>query len=144
MQYETLTPPEANERLSQKGGWIYLDVRSVQEFEAGHVPGSYNIPLMDIGSSGGMEPNPNFEAVVAKTFAADSKLVVGCAAGGRSARACQLLIAKGFTNLVNMHGGFSGASDPYGGPGQAGWEACGFSVSTECQPDRNYASLAKD
>lgn len=144
MQYETLTPPEANERLAENSDWLYLDVRSVQEFEAGHVPGAYNIPLMEIGAEGGMEPNSNFEAIVQKTFAADRKLIVGCAAGGRSARACQLLIAHGFTQLVNMHGGFSGASDPYGGPGQAGWEACGFAVTTECQADRKYAALATD
>lgn len=31
---------------------VYLDVRSVPEYEAGHAPGAYNIPLLHAGPGG--------------------------------------------------------------------------------------------
>lgn len=74
--YETLEPGGAKERLD-RGDWIYLDIRSVEEFEQGHVPGAYNIPLLHMDPVQGMVPNPDFYEVVKKHFAPDANLVLG-------------------------------------------------------------------
>ena len=59
MAYETTNPAGAKSKLDSGEGWVYLDVRSAPEFEAGHAPGSYNIPLLHKGARG-MEPNAEF------------------------------------------------------------------------------------
>ena len=138
MSYTNTDPAGARELLAQ-GGWTYVDVRSVEEFEEGHVPGAYNVPLLFLGR-GGMEPNPGFLAAMQRAFPRDARLVVGCKAGGRSARACELLAQAGFTELVNMHGGMHGYAGP-GAPPQAGWCACGFEVTREAQPGRTWGAL---
>ena len=47
MSYETLNPPGSKERLD--GGWTYVDVRTVEEFEAGHAPGAFTPVLVVLG-----------------------------------------------------------------------------------------------
>lgn len=49
---------EARE-LASSGAYQYLDVRTPEEFAAGHPPGAINIPFM-FSAGGGMSPNPNF------------------------------------------------------------------------------------
>jgi rhodanese-related sulfurtransferase len=78
-----ISPQEASAKLAE--GWTYVDVRTTQEFEAGHPPGAVNVPIMHAGA-GGMVPNADFLAVMTAAFPWDAKLVVGCKAGGRSAR----------------------------------------------------------
>jgi len=141
MSYRTVHPPAAKELLEEDGDWIFVDVRSVEEFAAGHVPGAYNIPIAHAVPGVGMQPNPDFVATVKKHFGADAKLVLGCAMGGRSARACDALAREGFTELVNMHGGFSGARDAAGAVSEPGWEARGFPTATEAVEGRDYHAL---
>ena len=138
MSYETLLPESARTRLDE--GWTYLDVRSVEEFAEGHVPGAYNIPLLFKGPLG-MQPNPDFLAQVQKNFEPGTQLVLGCKAGGRSAHACEALAASGFTALVNMDGGFHGRRDPDSGEVIQGWAACGLPTTLEAQEGRTYEEL---
>lgn len=139
MTYETIAPPAAKTRL-EDDSWTYLDVRTVEEFEAGHVPGAFNVPLAFRGPMG-MEPNSAFLEVVSRHFAKDKDLVVGCKVGGRSARACDLLAAEGWTALANMDGGFSGRYDPVGSLVQEGWAGCGFPTTIDAEPGRTYEEL---
>lgn len=140
MSYQDLNPTESK-RLIEEEDWTYLDVRTVEEFEAGHAPGAFNAPVFFRGP-GGMEPNEAFVEGVKRLFEADSKLVLGCAAGVRSARACELLAVEGFTSLVNMHGGFSGARDATGAVTEPGWAACGFEVTTESDEAHRWRTLS--
>jgi len=87
-------------------GWRYVDVRSIPEFEQGHPPGAYNIPLLHFLPGKGMTPNPEFAAVFAKHFKPGDKLVLGCKAGPRSMRAAEMLASMGFQELVDVVGGF--------------------------------------
>ena len=87
---------EAHDLLQSDPDLIYLDVRSVPEFEAGHAVGAINIPLMHFAPGAGMSPNQDFSAVVDAVLAKDTKIVVGCKTGGRSARACELMSQRGF------------------------------------------------
>jgi rhodanese-related sulfurtransferase len=138
MAVKRISPEEARD-LMDKEGYVYLDVRSVPEFAAGHPTGAYNIPLLDMGPAG-MSPNPNFLAVAEKSFPRDARLVVGCKAGGRSAKAAALLEQAGFTNLVDQRAGYDGAPLPTGS-GEPGWRPKGLPTSTESAPDRTYDGL---
>jgi rhodanese-related sulfurtransferase len=132
MAVKRVAPEEAKDLMDQ--GYAYLDVRSIPEFEAGHPTGAYNVPLLHMGAAG-MTPNPYFVAVVQKRFPTDAKLVVGCKAGGRSAKAAALLEAVGYTNLADQRAGFDG------NPQEAGWRPKGLPTATTADPARTYESL---
>lgn len=98
------TPQEAWD-LCKSSSYAYLDVRTADEFKAGHAPGATNIPVMLKGPEG-MTPNPNFAQEVKKKYSDIAcKLVVGCKSGARSTKACDILSAD-YTALVNVKGGF--------------------------------------
>jgi rhodanese-related sulfurtransferase len=133
MPVKRIAPEEARD-LVDKEGYAYLDVRSVPEFEAGHPTGAYNVPLLHMGP-GGMSPNPDFMAVVQKVFPADTKLVLGCKAGGRSLRAAEMLQVAGFTQVVEQRAGFEG------NPAEPGWRPRGLPTSADPKPGHAYESL---
>ncbi len=132
---ERISPEDAKRRLDD--GWIYLDVRSVPEFEQGHPAGAYNIPLMHMGA-GGMEPNPEFMSVVERTFPRDAKLVIGCKSGGRSLRAAEMMSAAGFTNVVDQRAGWGGAREAFGQ-----LTAAGLPTATQGEAGRTWDELSK-
>ena len=139
MAVKRVSPAEARDLVDTQG-YVYVDVRSLPEFAAGHPAGAYNVPLMNMGA-GGMAPNPDFMAVMG-AFPKDAKLVVGCKAGGRSARAASMLESAGYTNVVDQRAGFEGAPDPMTGRiSEPGWRPAGLPVTTEAPPDRTYEAL---
>lgn len=139
MPIKRVSPQEAKV-LMEAEDYVYLDVRSVPEFEAGHPPGAYNIPIAHM-TSGGMHPNAGFLAEVASAFSKDAKLVVGCKAGGRSLRAVQALMQAGYENVVDQRAGFDGARDSFGQLQEAGWQRAGLDVAVEAEPGRSYGEL---
>ena len=66
---------EAHDLMQNDPEYVYLDVRSVGEFEAGHPPRAINIPIAHLTPGAGMSPNPDFAAVVEATLPKDAKLV---------------------------------------------------------------------
>ena len=82
-----------------------LDVRTRKEFDEGHIPGAINLDV-------------NSTDFVQKVSALDKKKVylVHCAAGVRSARACQKMSELGFEHLIDL------------APGFRGWEKAGKTV----------------
>jgi rhodanese-related sulfurtransferase len=110
-QIKSATPEEAAALLAE--GYVYVDVRSEPEFEAGHVPGALNVPLLHQGA-GGMTANPDFLSVMQQAFGKGEKLVVGCKAGGRSKKAVAALSQAGFEELVDMSAGWDGSRDAFG------------------------------
>jgi rhodanese-related sulfurtransferase len=139
MPVKRVSPAEARD-LIDKQGYVYVDVRSLPEFAAGHPEGAYSVPLMHMGP-GGMSPNPDFLKVMA-VFPKDAKLVLGCKAGGRSARAAAMLESAGYQNLIDQRAGFEGAPDPSTGRiGEPGWRPAGLPVSSTPKPDRTYEAL---
>ncbi len=127
MSVTRITPPEAAARLEAEPDTVYVDVRSVREFAAGHPPGAVNVPLADHNDFGMMAANPRFEEAMKALFPPDTAIICGCAAGGRSLKAAQHLQAQGYTNIVDMAGGFSGSRMPP----VAGWSAAGLPVATD-------------
>jgi rhodanese-related sulfurtransferase len=140
MPIPRISPEEALERIEREG-FVYVDVRSVPEFEAGHPSGAYNVPLNHQGPRG-MAPNPDFLPVIEATFPKDAKLVVGCKLGGRSAKAAAVLEQAGFTQVVDQTAGFDGQRDPFGQLTNPGWSPKGLPVSNEPEPGRSWAELA--
>ncbi len=141
MAVKRVSAEEAAE-LIQNDGYVYVDVRSIPEFDAGHPDGAYNIPLLHATPTG-MRPNGDFMAVVAATFPKDAKLVLGCRSGNRSLRAAEALAASGFSNVVDQRAGFDGARDAFGQVLEPGWKNAGLPVSVEGQPDRVYEAVVK-
>jgi rhodanese-related sulfurtransferase len=142
MPINQVEPPQAHEILKSNPDAIYLDVRTEPEFAQGHATGAINVPVVFIKGPGQMELNGEFVDVVAKTLPREKKLVVGCLAGGRSQRACELLEAAGYTDLTNVRGGFGGARDVSGQIVVAGWRDAGLPVSTEVG-DNSYQALRR-
>jgi rhodanese-related sulfurtransferase len=135
-------PRQAHEILTSNPDAIYLDVRTEPEFAQGHPANAINVPVVFIKSPGQMELNTEFVEVVAKTLPREKKLVVGCLAGGRSQRACELLEAAGYTDLTNVRGGFGGARDASGDIVTPGWRDSGLPVSTEIG-ERGYQAMRR-
>ncbi len=143
MSFEDVSPREAHERLNGAGSeWIYIDVRSEVEFDAGHPVGAVNIPIFHLDPiTQQMRPNPDFEKVVTEHFAKARPLILACQKGGRSARAAQILSGSGFEKLANMVGGFGGLYDESGQLVEEGWEAAGLPVTEDAPAGARYADL---
>jgi len=76
MPYRTLNPTQAKELLDGGEGWVYVDVRTEEEFNQGHAAGAYNVPFA-IGHPPRMTVNPEFLAVVMATFKKGQPMVLG-------------------------------------------------------------------
>lgn len=71
-----------------KKGAIIIDVRTAQEFEQGHIAGSLNIPVDEIGKA-------------LSWLQKDVPVVVVCASGARSGMAKMILDANDFKEVYN-------------------------------------------
>ena len=134
-------PAEAFETLKQNPDAIYLDVRTEGEFAQGHAAGAINIPVAFI-KTGQMQLNPEFVEVVEKVLPKNKQLVVGCQAGGRSMRACEMLEEAGYSDLTNVAGGFGGQRDQSGAVVVSGWRDSGLPVSNDLG-DATYEAQRK-
>ncbi|MBN2353230.1 MAG: rhodanese-like domain-containing protein [Spirochaetales bacterium] len=70
-------------------GFHLIDVRTPEEYTAGHIPGAVNIPI---------------DVIAWNPPAAEKgeRIVVYCRSGARSGRARQTLLDLGFTDVVNF------------------------------------------
>ena len=141
LAYKNLRPADVKPLLEGGQAWKYVDVRTTEEFREGHVPGAWNVPFAVRDRTGRMGPNPDFVTVMKKAFPAGSKIVLGCAVGGRSQRACELLATQGYTDLVNMVGGFVGMADDSGRMVEPGWRGSGFEIEAAAPFERTYEAL---
>ena len=84
-------------QLAEKiaAGFKVVDVREVDEYTDGNIPGAIHVPLQTVPD--------NLES-----FRSEQDVFVVCQVGGRSGKACQYLIDQGITNVVNVAGGTSG------------------------------------
>ncbi|CAN6563431.1 unnamed protein product [Malus baccata var. baccata] len=101
----TSVPVRVAHELLQ-AGHKYLDVRTPEEFSAGHAPGAVNIPyLYKVGS--GMTKNQEFLEQVSSHFREHDEIIVGCQLGKRSMMAATDLVASGFTGITDIAGGYA-------------------------------------
>ncbi|KRA24378.1 sulfurtransferase [Microbacterium sp. Root61] len=78
------------QQLHAREGVPLIDVREVDEFAAGHVPGAVNLPMSTLGEHLDELPDGAFDVI--------------CQAGGRSGRVVQALEARGH-DATNVDGG---------------------------------------
>lgn len=71
---------------------VILDVRTVGEFAAGHLPGSVNIPLSELAARVG-------------ELDEDGRIVVVCGSGIRSVQGAEVLLDAGCSDVYNLAGG---------------------------------------
>ena len=142
MAIKQITPKEAYELLEKEPDCVYIDVRTVPEFAAGHPKGAVNIPVAIRDPARGMALNEDFVRVVEGHFPKEKKIIVGCQAGPRSERAARLLEQAGYQDLSNMEGGYGGMRDPQGRTVAPGWSTVGLPISQENGEGISYESLA--
>jgi len=82
--------------LSERGPIDLIDVRTLEEFREIRAVGTRNVPLDAL--------NPHAVAK-ARTAPGDGPLYFICAVGIRSEWACRMMIAAGYSNVVNVEGG---------------------------------------
>ena len=93
--FDLMRSPDINEgvkRFHATPGAVLLDVRNADEYAAGHIPGSVNLPLPQIGSAKGRFPDTGIP------------LFVYCLSGARSSSAIGALKEMGYTDLTNIGG----------------------------------------
>ena len=137
-----ISPQEAYDTLRQDAEAVYIDVRTVEEFTAGHPEGAVNIPIAFLDPAQGMVYNQDFVDVVERHFAKDRTLLLGCKAGPRSNNAANLLEQQGYRDVASVRGGFGGMVDPYGQVVAEGWAGLGLPVSEDNGDGTSYESLA--
>ena len=102
--YTNLTPSQVHNRLLAGDTVLVLDVREIDEYQAGHMaepPG--NLPLTPVNmalNSGVLEEYFSF-------LPRGIDIIVYCRSGGRSATASAFLESQGYSRIFNMTTGFS-------------------------------------
>lgn len=71
-----------------------IDVRTPEEYEAGHIPGAENVPIDSLPQAAG-------------SWDKTKPLLVYCATGARSLNAKQFLAGQGFTGVYNLTAGIA-------------------------------------
>lgn len=90
---QTITQQELLHRLETRTDLLILDVRTPQEFAAGHIPGAVNVPHTVLSK--------RIEAV---QLYQDQEVVVYCEAGVRSRKAENILRQAGFAKVRHLKG----------------------------------------
>ena len=85
--------PRELETVLQKNNAVVVDVRGINEYNAGHIKGALHIQLGDL---------PNRLNELDK----DKNIIMHCAGGDRSSTACSILQKHGFKNVINLAGGY--------------------------------------
>lgn len=93
-EVKNISPKQAKELIDKEKDVFVLDVRTKEEYDKMHIKGAHLIPIQE------MEQNIN-------KIPKDKKVVVHCAAGKRSAKACEILKDKGLKELYNVEGGIN-------------------------------------
>ena len=91
--YRQISPSEAMALMESESNYIVLDVRTPEEFAAGHILGAINIANESIA---GKEP--------AELPDKDQLILVYCRSGNRSKKASEKLAKMGYTNIVEFGG----------------------------------------
>jgi len=131
MDVKRIDPEEARGLLDSEEGYICLDVRTEEEFAAGHVPAAVNIPVVEKNPMGlGLVPNPDFLSQVEQQFDKDMKIITLCLRGTRSMHAA-MMMALGYTEVVDMQGGYDAEMDARGNVVVEGWARRNFPTTTD-------------
>ena len=106
-EIDEIGTPEAHSRHAEDDAPLFLDVRELDEWQEGFVPGALHIPRGNLES--------RIESLVPDR---EREIFVYCAVGARSAFAAKALSELGYTDVTSVAGGF------------VDWKRNGFEVET--------------
>lgn len=93
--FTVLSASQYKEALASEAVQL-VDVRTAAEFRSGHIENAMNIDFYQ---------QPQFEEKFSK-LDKTRPVYLYCRSGSRSRQAAQKLLAKGFTQIFDLHGGF--------------------------------------
>ncbi len=88
-----VTPLQATPLINHEDA-VVLDVRSITEFNQGHIVNAINIPLNSLNKQ--LQQLEKYR---------ERPIIVACRSGSRSATATKMLIKEGFSKVHNLRGG---------------------------------------
>ncbi len=91
-----VTPDEAERILKLNPGMVVLDVRTLEEFSEGHLPGAVNLNFF---AADFLDKMKSYEG---------KQVLIHCASGGRSGQALARLKDTSFASLYHLKTGFTG------------------------------------
>lgn len=109
---------------AQSKGARVIDVRTIGEYDLGHIPGAKNVPVDTLAS-------------VAPGWDRSATYVIYCASGARSAEAVKILSGLGFKNIDHFSTGFnswSGAVEKGSGSASSGTAPVATRIQTSGKP----------
>lgn len=93
-QIKEITPAEVADLRSSGESVVYLDVREQNEWNLGRIPGAQFLPRGQL------------ESKIEELAPRESRVIIYCARGNRSALAANTLQQMGYANVASMSGGF--------------------------------------
>lgn len=93
MEVKEITVFELNEKLNNGDDLFVLDVREPYEHKISNIGGTL-IPLGELQDR--LHEISEYK---------EKEVIVYCRSGSRSARACEIMLQEGFTNVWNLKGG---------------------------------------
>ena len=91
--YSQISQEQAKEMMAREDGYVIVDVRRQDEYDAGHIPGAILIPNESIGTEQ-PEELPDLNQII----------LIYCRSGNRSKQAAQKLFDMGYTNIYEFGG----------------------------------------
>lgn len=91
--YVKISPEAAKEIMDSSDDYILVDVRTQEEFDAGHIEGAILLPVNQIEANA-FDILPDF----------NQKILLYCRSGNRSEYAANLLIDLGYTEVLDFGG----------------------------------------
>lgn len=92
MEIKTITSQEAIELMEKENDYVIVDVRTIEEYESGHIEKAINIPIETINDEPSELPDKN------------QLIMIYCRSGNRSAKAAKLLKDLGYKNIIDFGG----------------------------------------
>ena len=90
-----VAPEEVAGWMARPDPPLLLDVRSVGEYRAGHLPGAVNVPVQELG-----------RRLAELERGREAGVIVYCHSGGRTRAALKILAQAGFTDTAQLAGDF--------------------------------------
>jgi phage shock protein E len=88
----SISPAELQARRDAGNAPVVIDVRSAEEFAAGHIPGALNIPFAEVAGR-------------ISEVAAPDGVALYCMVGPRARLGEQALLESGYTKVLHIEGG---------------------------------------
>ena len=91
--YKNMTMEQAKTELDKDKSIILIDVRTLEEYNTGHITGSLSIPVETIMINNNKLPSDK-----------NAKIFIYCQSGNRSKKASEKMVNLGYENVYNIGG----------------------------------------